>query len=127
SGLSLTVDSNSLVTTQTNLIFNIWTQLSADAGSAKQITTRTTAADGWGGVSWTPEGRIVYSSDASGNADIWIMEPDGSNQKQLTVDLGSGNMGVSVSSDARYIVSVCSRTGNCNIWIAAIAGRTGQP
>ncbi len=126
SGLSLTAASNSLVTTQTNLIFNIWTQLSEDAGSAKQITTRTTAADGWGGVSWTPEGRIVYSSDASGNADIWIMEPDGSNQKQLTVDLGSGNLGLSVSSDGRYIVFVSHRAGNSNIWRADIDGRNAK-
>ena len=95
-------------------------------GSSKQITTRTTAADGWGGVSWTPEGRIVYSSDASGNADIWIMEPDGSNQKQLTVDLGSGNLGLSVSSDGRYIVFVSHRAGNSNIWRADIDGRNAK-
>ena len=54
------------------------------------------------------------------------MEPDGSNQKQLTVDLGSGNLGLSVSSDGRYIVFVSHRAGNSNIWRADIDGRNAK-
>jgi TolB protein len=32
-------------------------------------------------------GKIAFTRDVSGNADIWSMEPDGSNQTRLTTDL----------------------------------------
>lgn len=35
--------------------------------------------------SWSPDGRkIVYSSFASGNMDLWVMDADGSNKLQIT-------------------------------------------
>jgi TolB protein len=50
------------------------------------------------------------------------MEPDGSNQKQLTVDLGSGAFGLSVSSNGRYIVFVSHRTGPPQVWRVDVDG-----
>ena len=37
-------------------------------------------------LSWTPDGRIVYVSQESGNDDIWIMNADGTGRKRLTND-----------------------------------------
>jgi len=114
SRLSLTADSGALVTTQISLPMNIWTQPNGEPDRARQITSGVATRDGLSGISWTPDGRIVYSSFASGNPDIWIMDPDGSNQKQLTVGLGSDRYGLSVSPDGRYILFVSFRAGNGN-------------
>lgn len=65
--------------------------------------------------SWTPDEKIVYASRASGNLDIWIMNQDGSNQKQLTANAGN-NRWQTVSADGRYIVFTSDRTGTDHIW-----------
>jgi Tol biopolymer transport system component len=33
--------------------------------------------------SWTPDGKIIFISDRSGSAQIWIMDADGSNPQQI--------------------------------------------
>jgi len=60
--------------------------------------------DTWG-LSWTPDGRIVYVSDQSGDAELWIMNADGSSPRQLTHDRIFKGF-PDVSSDGRYIVYV---------------------
>jgi Tol biopolymer transport system component len=98
SGLSMTKDSSAIVTKQRIGVYNLYIQANGDAAGAKQITSGSARGDGWSGISWTPDGKIIYSSAANGTPEIWSMEPDGSNQKQLTVDLGSNNRGLSVSA-----------------------------
>jgi len=114
-GVSLTADSRSLVTVQVDRRANIWIAPAAgDSGRARQITSGV-AVEGIGGISWTPEGRVVYSSQASGNWDIWVMDADGSNQRQLTRDADQ-NLFPSVSPDGRYLVFESYRGGGAHVW-----------
>ena len=58
------------------------------------------------GVSWTPDGKIVYATNTGGKWEIWKIDADGANQKQLTQNC-AGNDSCSqpmVSPDGRYIV-----------------------
>ncbi|HKG12289.1 MAG TPA: winged helix-turn-helix domain-containing protein [Pyrinomonadaceae bacterium] len=114
-GASLTSDGNALVTVQTDRVPNIWVAPSGEAARARQITTGAGKFDGYYGVTWTPDGRIVYASVASGSWDIWTMNADGTGQRQLTVGARS-NYGPSVSSDGRRIAFVSNRAGAFNIW-----------
>ena len=57
-----------------------------------------------------PDGRIVYTSLASGNVDIWIMNQDGKEQKQLTTDPNL-DWAPAVTPDGRYIVFGSDRAG----------------
>jgi Tol biopolymer transport system component/DNA-binding winged helix-turn-helix (wHTH) protein len=115
-GASLTADGNALVTVQTDRAPNIWVAPAGDAARARQLTTGSGKFDGYYGVAWTPEGRIVYASVASGSWDIWTMNADGTGQRQLTVGARS-NYGPSVSADGRRIVFVSNRAGGAfNIW-----------
>jgi TolB protein len=82
--------------------------------TAKQLTFGL-GAEGFRGVSWAPDSRIVYSSAISGNLDIWEMNADGSSRRQLTADSGFNGF-PQVSSDGRYIVFVSDRSGNVHIW-----------
>jgi Tol biopolymer transport system component len=67
------------------------------------------------GLDWTPDERLVYGSQASGNVDVWITTADGKRQKQLTRDAQIDYMPV-VTSDGRYIVFASERAGSGHIW-----------
>ncbi len=118
--ISMTADSSALVTVQKDFLSNIWiADGDGNAGQANQITS--SKYNGLSGLSWTPDGKIVYTSNASGNPDIWIMDADGSHQKQLTANAGA-NSYPSVTADGRYVVFVSDRTGMTVIWRMNIDG-----
>jgi eukaryotic-like serine/threonine-protein kinase len=113
--MSLPSDAGTLVTVQSNVISNIWVVPNGDAGRAVQIKSGGNNLEGREGIAWTPDGRIVYDSLASGALDIWIMNADGTNQKQLTVDAGI-NFRAKVTPDNRYIVFASIRNDQANVW-----------
>ncbi len=115
SSLSLPSDSNALVTVQSNRTSNIWVAANGDAGRAVQIKSGGNNLEGIYGLAWTPDGRVVYNSLASGAPDIWIMNADGTGQKQLTVDAGA-NLQPKVTPDGRYIVFASLRNDQVNVW-----------
>lgn len=67
------------------------------------------------GLSWTPDGRILYGSQAGGNLDIWTMKADGSDRRRLTSDPGSESL-PQATKDGRYIAFLSGRTGANHIW-----------
>ena len=120
SDVTLTADSTALTTVQRNRVSNIWIGPVADLGQAKQITSGT--SDGDGGIAWTPDGRIVYRSEASGKPDLWIMNADGSNRQRLTNE-GDYNTRPSVSADGKHIAFASSRAGKLNVWRMDLDGK----
>ena len=113
--MSLTADSGAFVTVQSNTISNIWVAPNGDAGRAVQIKSGGNSLEGIEGIAWTPDGRVVYDSGASGALNIWIMNADGTGQKQLTVDAGV-HFRAKVTPDGRYIVFASIRNDQANIW-----------
>jgi Tol biopolymer transport system component len=123
--VSLTADSGALVTIQSQTSSNIWVAPKGDAGRARQLTSRSNAAEGFFGVAWTPDGRIVYSSTAAiTHSNLWIMNGDGSNPEQLT-DSPADDTLPAVSPDGRYIVFTSNRSGRLNLWRMDVDG--GNP
>jgi TolB protein len=105
-GVSVAAKAGALVTVQAAQVSRLWVMARGEENDAVPITS------GFGenyseflGIDWTPDGRIVYGSNASGNADIWIMDRDGTNQKQLTTNTDK-DMTPVVSPDGRYIIYV---------------------
>ncbi len=113
--MSLPSDSNAFVTVQSNRISNIWVAANGDDSRAVQIKSGGSNHEGIEGIAWTPDGRVVYDSLASGAVDIWIMNADGTGQKQLTVDAGV-NLYAKATPDGRYIVFASIRNDKANIW-----------
>jgi TolB protein len=111
--VSLTSDASALVAVQTERISSVWAAPNGEARRSRRITSGK--YDGDSGVCWTSDGKVVYASNKNGNRDIWIIDQDGSNQKQLTVDAGTNEF-PSVSADDRYVVFVSDRSGALNIW-----------
>jgi serine/threonine protein kinase/Tol biopolymer transport system component len=117
--LSLTDDSTALITVQSEALVNVWLSPIADgsaAGRDRQITDGIGQNNGVGGLTWLPDGRVVYVSRAYGSQDIWLMDQDGRNQRQLTTAETRIDRYPAVTPDGRYIVFVSTRSGNSNIY-----------
>ncbi|MDT4897018.1 MAG: eukaryotic-like serine/threonine-protein kinase [Acidobacteriota bacterium] len=136
-GVSVASETGDVVTVRFDQSTNIWVTPgitgaqsraangvpAIDTSKARQLTSG--AVKYYGGT-WTPDGKIVYVSDASGNRDLWIMDADGSNQKQLTFDAGT-NLGPVVSPDGRYVVFVSDRKNSKpTIWRMEIDGSNAK-
>ncbi|MEO6334830.1 MAG: hypothetical protein ABIO91_07580 [Pyrinomonadaceae bacterium] len=119
--ISMSSDSSVLVTVQEDEASNIWIAPTGDSSRAEQISAVSGRMDGYDGVSWTLDGRIVYTSMAGGNEAIWIMDADGKNRKQLSAG-ESADFWPSVSADGRYIVFTAERGRVRSIWRMDIDG-----
>lgn len=112
----VSVAGTELVTTQANRIAQFWIVPSADPGRARRIETTFSDNDSeMFGLDWTSDGKLVFGSHRSGNADLWLMNTDGSGQRQLTAAPGRDTMPV-VSADGRYIVFVSQTDGAHHLW-----------
>jgi Tol biopolymer transport system component len=82
-GASVSADGRSLATVQTAIVAGIY--VAGNAGEeARRITGGPGLADGLAGLAFLPDGRIVYSSSATGLPQLWVVDEDGRNARQLT-------------------------------------------
>jgi Tol biopolymer transport system component len=119
--LTLSADSNTLAAVQTEQRNNLWLAPGNDATRARQLTPGAGKYEVLWNISWTPDGKILYSSKAGGNLDIWIMDADGRNQRQLTVDTNQ-DFSPFATPDGSHIVFVTARDGNYHLWQMEIDG-----
>lgn len=128
-GVSISANSSApamLVTRRTDRVSQIWIALAGAGGFDAERATQIQSGFGDNdserfGLDWTPDGRLVYASQASGNVDVWITTADSKQQKQLTRDTQTDIMPV-VTPDGRYIVFAADRAGVRNIWRMEIDG-----
>lgn len=115
--IGLAADATRFSTVQASGLVNIWVAPEGDAKRAIQLSTGNV---GWfiasgNSLSWTPDGRLVFVSNESSTLDIWLMDADGGNRRQLTSNSGQ-NTSPTVSVDGRQIVFVSNRAGGRNVW-----------
>ena len=109
---AVSLSGGNIVTVKTNNSWRIWVSNVSDS------QTGTAIMSGVGkryGLSWTSTGKIVFSSMAQDRLNISRIDPDGSNQVQLTINAGD-NYTPAVSADGRYIVFASNRDDSFNIW-----------
>jgi Tol biopolymer transport system component/DNA-binding winged helix-turn-helix (wHTH) protein len=115
-GLSLASNVISLVTVQSTRLSRIWILPDGDSSKATAITSGI--GDSYSeflGLAFTPAGKIVYGTQASGNSDIWVMDADGKNQRQLTTEPHS-DLSPSLSRDGNVVVYSSYRDGVPHVW-----------
>jgi Tol biopolymer transport system component len=81
-----------------------------DVSQARQL--RSSSGDNFSdalGMDWTPDGRLVYVSQASGNLEIWAIAANGQSERQLTRD-PSSDLLPATSITGRHIVFVSDRS-----------------
>jgi Tol biopolymer transport system component len=109
--VELTADARMLVAEHSNAISDIWIAPLADVASGRKIGV-------WGldGLCLMSDGRIICSGASSEPTnDLWMMNADGTDRRQLTFDSGN-DVSPAASPDGRYIVFSSNRSGNFEIW-----------
>jgi eukaryotic-like serine/threonine-protein kinase len=118
--LGITADTRTIVTIQSEKKANIWLAPANDLDHPTQLTA--TSYDGLNGLSWTPDGKLVYTSQIAGEQNLWITDPNGGASKQLTSNAGFQEQ-PAVSPDGRYIVFLSNRNGQEHLWRIDIDGK----
>jgi Tol biopolymer transport system component len=121
--LSLSAAGKKLVTRQQKLTSRLWLLPDGDMKRARQLTFGERGFDGYSGLAWTPDGRIIFSAFTYNATDLYSMNPDGSGRVRLTANAGQDNDHPMVSNDGRYIVFTSNRGGSRQIWRMDIDGR----
>jgi eukaryotic-like serine/threonine-protein kinase len=124
-GVSLTTDSDTLVTLQGDRQSNIWLMPQGQSELVRQITFGNGRYDGLSELEWTPDGHIVYSTAVNGKERLWLMDSDGGGARPLTPDTNDrGNWEAAVSPDGSFIVYV-SVSDYPHLWRMSLSG--GDP
>jgi eukaryotic-like serine/threonine-protein kinase len=123
---SVSADSSILITRRTDRVSRLWVMPANGAGF--DLSRAAQLQSGFGdnfsqqfGLDWTPDGRLIYASHASGNLDLWMATADNQQPRQLTREAVTDMM-PTVSADGRYIVFMSTRSGHSNIWRMNIDG-----
>src|SRR6185503_14712861 len=79
--LSATADSSTLVGVESRMTYSIWIGQKSKSDLATEVVP---TLDGFSGMSWMPDGRVIYAASSGDNTELWVMNADGNDQKQLT-------------------------------------------
>lgn len=116
-GVSVAQPLGLMLTVKTNKVAHIQILSLAQTSQIKQLTFGSGDESGERlGMTWTPDGRILYASQQGANTDLWVMDADGGNRRQLTADAGIDYL-PAIGPDGRYIFFTSNRAGQqSNIW-----------
>ncbi|MDQ3799971.1 MAG: hypothetical protein M3384_11000, partial [Acidobacteriota bacterium] len=135
-GISAARGSNTLVTVKSDIHSSIWATAAASSPSinqtadteankplTEQTSARISTSDlaGFKGLTFAPDGRVVYTTIRESFIEIWRMNADGTNPQKL-IDASHDVYTPVVSPDNRYIVYVSDVKGVCRLWRANLDG-----
>jgi len=121
SSISLTADSRMLFALQNNLVSNLCITPRSEGGRQQQITFGQGKREGYDGIGWLSDDRIVYSSMASGDAEVWAVDADGQHLNQLTHRTNFGHLAdLQACTGGRYFLTASLQPG---IWRFDADGR----
>lgn len=115
---TVSADGKKLLTTQSNFFTNLWMFESENPNAEKQMTFGISNRDGFYGIDYFPNGEIVYSSNEgeSGDTNLWRINPNNNERRQITKNAGKRNENPCVSPDGKYIYFTSDRGGKTSIW-----------
>jgi len=118
--VSLSGNGDKVVASQSTRAFDLWV---GETRASENLKKTTSVMDKF---CWTPDGRLVYSLNTIGNVDLWVMRPDGQEQRQLTLNSAT-NDAPTVTPDGRYIVFISNRAGAFQVWRMQMDGSDPVP
>lgn len=110
--LSAAADGKSFVTIQTGKTSGIFVG-ETGADGFKEIASETGQLHPF---VWTPDGKIIFRSGKDGGSNLWTMDADGGNRRQLTAAAQVDSRGLCISPDGKYLVFASWRSGKSNLW-----------
>ncbi len=106
-------DGHTIAAMQQNSTASLWIGPSNAPDSLRQMTQGR--MDGMNDLSFTPDGRIVYTANHSGNWDLYITDADGGNVRQLTFDKRF-HATPSACDDGRSVLYMTDFDGIAHVW-----------
>ena len=82
--VSVSSDGRTIASVQLNISSRVWIGPAKTPDQAREVISGT--LDGNGGLTFTPDDRVIYAGNHSQNWDLFLANPDGSNSRQLTFD-----------------------------------------
>lgn len=114
--ISISADGKNLIAENQTTFSHIWTAGADNLDEQKQLTSGNSNRDGALGVTWTPDGNLVYSSRVTGEADLWSLRLADNLARQFTRNAGQNNDNPIVSPDGRFIYFESNRTNSHHVW-----------
>jgi Tol biopolymer transport system component len=102
---------------------HLWVGPVADLSAARQVGSDAGELSELESIAWTPDGRVLYTSAESGNADIWVYDPAGDERRQVTAD-PRDDFSPASSPDGRTIVFASDRSGATGLWAISSEGES---
>lgn len=113
-GLAMSADGASIITLKSDPVSSIWSY-SPLTKQATQLIADSPKLEGGSGLTQTPAGQLVYSSDEGFEKNLWLSDLHGENARRLTSE-AKINQSPAITPDGRYIVFNSSRSGTFRIW-----------
>jgi Tol biopolymer transport system component len=128
-GVSVSSDSRHILTVQESTLSSIW-RMPWGRRNPQLIPFGET---GTSAPIWTRDGQIIFEEEIGGRRNLWTVDANGGNRKQLTQKRTSYDH--CVSDDGKKLAFISDRDGETAIWTADIDGRkavmvtkvTGEP
>jgi Tol biopolymer transport system component len=93
-----------------------------ETGAMRQLTSGVSRSEGFYGLAFAPDSRIVFTARDKNSYDIFTLDRQSGETRQLTGNAGRLNLEAVVSPDNRFIAFVSDRTGNLRLWLMKIDG-----
>lgn len=121
--VSVSADGAKLLGVRAQTVSNISV---GDANDLKRLNKITDNAVGkndgqFNGLTWTPDGRLVFMRFFDKSDTLWVMNADGSNARQLTPS-GFLDLKPAVTTDNQFVFFYSNRGGGYNIWRVNLGG-----
>src|SRR5436190_2831951 len=103
---------------------SIWIAPNGDARRSRAVLKGTdTRQEGLQGLTWTPDGRLLYVASVGDSHTIWEMSGEGNEHRQVIPHHANAvDSQMRVTADGRYMVFQSDRSGSSEIWRANIDG-----
>lgn len=118
----LTRNGQKVATVRVDVGRTLWRAPISDLSQARQVASDAGELSELESLAWMPDGRILYTSTESGNADIWVYDAVKDTRQQLTADAGDDFN--PASSPDGTIVFASERSGASGLWAMSDAGET---
>ena len=113
-GFGLSADGRTLVAARDESRGSLWVGSASQPDRAARVpSVPDTVAPA--SITWTSDGRILYTASPGGQYDVWTTRPDGTDTRQLTVSPGWDGS-ARVAPDGRHVAFLSNRDGSFRIW-----------
>jgi DNA-binding winged helix-turn-helix (wHTH) protein/Tol biopolymer transport system component len=119
----LTDDGRYLAAVRVDVARSLWVGAVSDLSRAQQVASDAGELADLESMAWMPDGRVLYTSAESGNADLWVFDPATGRRRQLTTS-PHDDFNPASSPDGRTIVFASDRSGATGLWAMTDAGES---